>query len=189
MRASELARRLGLSVPTAHRLVAAMVSHGLLRRDADGRHHIGRRFVSSALAAAAGSVIRELADATGETVQVWVLRGEERLCLASAESSAELRASVPVGTLLALSAQGSAAKVLSPQLCGAADDPEQRWRESVSERTAGLCSVSAPVRIHGDIVAAVCLSAPISRVQPEGPGAQFGARVVAAADRLAGMLP
>jgi DNA-binding IclR family transcriptional regulator len=50
MGSSELARHLGLSVPTAHRLAAGMVAHGLLRRDVDGRHHLGQRFASSRLA-------------------------------------------------------------------------------------------------------------------------------------------
>lgn len=188
MRANELARRLGLSVPTTHRLMAAMVGHELLRRDADGRHHIGRRFLSSGLAAAAGSVVRELADATGESVQLWVLRGERRLCLVSADSSAELRSSIPVGTLLPLSDPGSAADVLRAESPEPTDGPEPPWRESLRERSVGLCSVSAPVRAHGEVVAVVCLSAPAARVRPGGPGAQFGAKVAAAADRLAGLL-
>lgn len=186
MGASELARHLGLSVPTAHRLVAAMVRHGLLRRDAGGRHHIGRRFASSALAGASAPILEELRRVTGETAQLWVLRGEHRLCLVSAESEKELRAAVEVGTLLPLTAQGSAAQVLTapPDSTHAG----RRWVESISKRTPGLCSVSAGVRYGGEVVAAVCLAAPTSRVDAAGPGAQYGSLVVAAAEQLEGAL-
>ncbi|MEY8039011.1 IclR family transcriptional regulator [Saccharopolyspora cebuensis] len=178
--ASELARTLELSVPTAHRLVSAMTKHGLLQRDADGRHHIGPRFASSALAVAAEPVLAEMRTRTGETAQLWVLRGEDRLCVASAESREELRAAVPVGTALPLSARGSAAKALT----NAPAESGERWFESVSERTPQLCSVSTGVRYRGAVVAAVCLAAPVFRVAPEGPGAQYGALVDEAADRL-----
>jgi DNA-binding IclR family transcriptional regulator len=178
MGASELARHLGLSVPTAHRLASAMVGHGLLLRDAEGRHHIGHRFASTALVAAATPVLNDLRDGTGETAQVWVRRGDSRLCLACAESPSELRASLPVGTLLPLSDKGSAAEVLS------AARPEHRWFESVSMRTPGLCSVSVAVHYGSEVVAAVCVAGPVSRVEPEGPGAQWGELVAGAARRL-----
>ncbi len=187
MRASDLARRLGLSVPTAHRLVAAMVAHGLLRRDDDGLHYMGRRFASSMLSVVATPLIRELAAATGETVQIWVPRGEGRLCLASVDSTAELRATLPVGTMLPLTAGGSAAKVLGREVSSESRSG-RFWDESISERTPGLCSVSAPVHSHGEVIAAVCLAAPVARVGAEGPGVRFGDQVVATAKRLATIL-
>ena len=55
----------------------------------------------------------------GPSEMTWVRRGEHRLCLASVDSPAELRASVPVGTLLPLTAGGSAARVLT--------EPVARW--------------------------------------------------------------
>jgi DNA-binding IclR family transcriptional regulator len=54
--------------------------------------------------------------------------------------------------------------------------------ESVSQRTPGIGSVSAPVRQHGEVVAAVCVPAPLSRVP--SPGAAHGERVVAAAQQI-----
>ncbi|QGK72230.1 helix-turn-helix domain-containing protein [Allosaccharopolyspora coralli] len=79
MGGSELARHLGLAVPTTHRLVAAMVEHGLLRRDSHG-HHPGWRFTSSTLVTVAYPVVEALRRETGESAQVWVRRGEQRLC-------------------------------------------------------------------------------------------------------------
>jgi DNA-binding IclR family transcriptional regulator len=113
MTASELARHLGLSVPTAHRLVGSMMTHGLLSRDDDGRLRLGHRFAVPYLEHVAGPVLKDLQQQTGETAQIWVRRGDHRLCLASVESPAELRASMPVGTLLPLTAGGSAAHVLT----------------------------------------------------------------------------
>ncbi|MFZ3561067.1 MULTISPECIES: IclR family transcriptional regulator [unclassified Streptomyces] len=177
MGASELARHLGLSVPTAHRLTGAMARHGLLRRDGEGRLHPGERFAVSALSGAAEPVLEELRSETGETAQVWVRRGEDRLCLLTLDSRAELRATLPEGTRLPLADGGSAADALEGGVAG-------DWYESVSRRTPGLCSVSAPVLLHGEAVAAVCLAAPIARVGDVGPGRLYGPRVVAAATRI-----
>jgi DNA-binding IclR family transcriptional regulator len=181
MTASELARHLGLSVPTAHRLVGSMMAHGLLGRDADGRLRLGHRFAVPYLEHVAGSVLAELQQQTGETAQIWVRRGEHRLCLASVDSPAELRASVPVGTLLPLTAGGSAARVLT--------EPVASWVESISQRTPGLCSVSAGIRRPGgETVAAVCVAAPVVRVGEAGPGALYGDALLAAAARLSDAL-
>jgi DNA-binding IclR family transcriptional regulator len=179
--ASELARHLGLSVPTAHRLVGSMMVHGLLGRDGDGRLRLGHRFAVPYLEHVAESVLTDLQRQTGETAQIWVRRGDHRLCLAGVDSPAELRASVPVGTLLPLTAGGSAARVLT--------EPVPRWVESISQRTPGLCSVSAGIRRpDGETVAAVCVAAPVARVGDEGPGARYGDALLAAAARLSDAL-
>ncbi|MEO3806337.1 helix-turn-helix domain-containing protein [Nonomuraea sp. B1E8] len=184
MSATELARHLGLSVPTAQRLAASMVKHGLLRRDPQGRYHVGRRFTSSGLITVSGPVLDDLRARTGETAAIWVRRGDHRLCVASAESEAELRASLPVGSRLPLAGRGSAARILEAGDPPDPAHPERRWLESVSERMLGLSSVSAPVRVNDEVVAALCLSAPLSRVSREGPGHQYGDLVVAAAERI-----
>jgi DNA-binding IclR family transcriptional regulator len=76
MTASELARHLGLSVPTAHRLVGSMMTHGLLSRDDDGRLRLGHRFAVPYLEHVAGPVLKDLQQQTGETAQIWVRRGD-----------------------------------------------------------------------------------------------------------------
>ncbi|RKT87044.1 DNA-binding transcriptional regulator, IclR family [Saccharopolyspora antimicrobica] len=178
MGTSDLARALGLTVSTAHRLATALVAHGLLRRDAAGCFHLGPRFATSALAETAQPVLAELCAETGESAQLWVRRADRRLCVVSIESAEELRASQPVGSLLPLP-RGSAAQVLLGE-----QNPDGRgWVESVEDRAPGVGSVSAPVRLHGDTVAAVCLSAPTQRLQPS-PGQCFGSQVVAAAARI-----
>jgi DNA-binding IclR family transcriptional regulator len=176
--ASELARETGLSVSTAHRLASALVAHGLLRRDPDGRFRLGPRFATSVLTEVALPVLAELRDRTGESAQLWVRRGEHRLCVAAVDSTEELRAAIPAGTLLPLPL-GSAASALQ----GEPGAGRGGWVESVAERAPGVGSVSAPVYLHGEVVAAVCLSGPLQRLGRR-PGERYGSEVAAAARQV-----
>ncbi len=176
---TELARELAMSISTAHRLASALVTHGLLSRDEEGRFHLGPRFATSALAEISTAALTELRDHTGETAQLWVRRGENRLCVASVDSPHELRAVLPPGSLIPLPL-GSAGLLLAR----ADGDATEQWVESCATRTPGVASVSAPVLRHGRTVAAVCLVGPVDRIG-EHPGRIYGDRVVAAARRLA----
>ena len=181
--ASELARRTGLSVSTAHRMALSMADYGFLTRDADRGFRMGERFVRSALENAAAPVLAELRRATGETAQLWIRRGDERVCILSLDSLHELRATLPVGASLPLPA-GSSGGLLAGEHAALADVKRQGWVESVGMRTPGLGSVSAPVVLDGATVGAVCLAVPLARVHAS-PGADFGNETAAAARRIA----
>lgn len=183
---AELVGRTGLSRATAHRLAVALEAHGLLRRDDDGRFTLGLRLIglgheaAEALPAwaAARPALVWLHEATGESVQLFVRDGEERVCVDAIESARELRTIVPVGARLPLAA-GSAGRVL-----GGAVGPAPGWVQSVAEREEGVASVSAPVRDRaGHVVAAVSVSGPIQRLSRK-PGERYGAQVVEAARRV-----
>ena len=163
---------------TAHRLALALVTHGLLARDAEGHFVLGTRFTAARIADAARPALEALRDATGESVQLYVRRGARRLCVVSLDSPNELRTSVPVGAVLPLD-RGSAGAVLRavPEVL------RRGWAESVAERAPGVASVSAPVHTGGALVAAVCLSGPIERITTS-PGARFATAVVNAARRI-----
>ena len=179
----------GLPRATAHRLAVALEAHGFVRRDADGRFALGLRLAALGRAAVgpladlARPALERLRDATGESVQLYVLDGDGRgrRCIASLDSPNELRTIVPVGAVLPLN-RGSAGKVL-------AGDPAGRpWVESVAEREAGVASVSAPVvDPDGAVVAAVSVSGPIERTT-RSPGRRYGAAVVRAATEVAAAL-
>lgn len=163
----------GLSRATAHRLAVALEVHGLLRRDTAGRFVLGPRLTGLDLPALARPALEALRDRTGESTQLYVRRGDRRLCVASLESPHGLRTIVPVGMSLPVDV-GSAGKVLR----GAAPTG---WAESVEERERGVASVSAPVFDRtGDLVAAVSVSGPIERTT-RSPGERYGAAVVEAA--------
>jgi DNA-binding IclR family transcriptional regulator len=175
---SDLVDATGIPRATAHRLALALVGHGLLGRDPDGRFVLGPRFTAARIAEAARPALAALRDATGESVQLYVRRSGQRLCVAALDSPHELRTSVPVGALLPLD-RGSAGAVLRelPEVL------RRGWAESVAERAPGVASVSAPVRAGGAVVAAVCLSGPIERTSAS-PGARFASAVVAAAGQV-----
>ena len=169
----------GLSRATAHRLATALELHGLVGRDQSGRFCLGPRLAAPDLPAAATPALERLRDATGESVQLYVRRGDQRLCVAALESPHGLRTIVPVGALLPLEA-GSAGRVLS----GDADAAGKGWIQSVEERQKGVASVSAPVRgPDGRLVADVSVSGPIERTT-RAPGRRYARAVVTAAREI-----
>jgi DNA-binding IclR family transcriptional regulator len=162
----------GLSRATAHRLAVALEAHRLLARDSAGRFVLGPRLTGLDLPALARPALEALRDATGESAQLYVRRGDRRLCVLSLESPHGLRTIVPVGMSLPLDV-GSAGKVLR----GDAGD----WAQSVEERERGVASVSAPVRDRsGETVAAVSVSGPIERTTRD-PGRLYAGAVLDAA--------
>jgi DNA-binding IclR family transcriptional regulator len=189
---AELVSRTGLARATVHRLASGLEDYGLLQRD-DGRWALGPTLARLGAAAAAGPplavsarpALESLRDATGESVQLYVRRGDERLCIVSLESPHSLRTIVPVGAALPLD-RGSAGTALT--------NGKRGWVESVEEREPGVASVSAPVRDHragaaGSVVAAVSVSGPLERTS-RAPGRRYGRLVVAAAtavERAAGL--
>ena len=169
----------GLSRATAHRLARALEVHGLLTRDSAGRFVLGPRLTSLDLPALARPALEALRDATGESAQLYVRRGDRRLCVLSLESPHGLRTIVPVGMSLPLDV-GSAGKVLR----GDAGE----WFQSVEERERGVASVSAPVcDARAETVAAVSVSGPIERTTRD-PGRLYARSVVEAAAAISRQL-
>ena len=173
----------GLPRATAHRLAVALETHGLLRRDEEGRFDLGPELASLGRSAAerfplaglALPLMDDLRQETQESVQLFVREGSHRRCVVSLQSPHALRWIVPEGVLFPLDV-GSAGRVLST-----ADADGLGWIASVEEREAGVASVSAPV-LDGDrtLLAAVSVSGPIDRLTRD-PGQQFGQAVVDAA--------
>jgi len=160
---------------TIHRLLVALETHGLVRRDEAGLFMSGPRFGTASLSQLATPILRQRSEATGESSQLFVRRGQLRLAIVSIESRAELRTAVPLGALLVIE-RGSAGRVL----LGDEQTLAQGWAESVGERASGTASVSAPVYDGGAVVAAVCLSGPINRIGTH-PNTRYAKRVVRAA--------
>lgn len=176
----------GLPRATAHRLAVALEAHGMVRRDHRGRFVPGLRLVALGRAASealqlpeiAGPALEALRDATGESAQLYVRDGVNRVCVVSLESPHGLRTIVQLGAALPLPA-GSAGRILAGE-----GPSEDTWVQSVGEREPGVASVSAPVRDdRGSVVAAVSVSGPVDRMG-EAPGPRHGPAVVAAAQRI-----
>lgn len=179
---ADLVEGTGLSRATAHRLAGALVAHGLLRRTEQGRYTLGLRLLELGRASAEGLPLADLArpalarlrDQTGESAQLYVADGADRVCVASLESPHGLRTIVPMGAVLPMGL-GSAGRALEGETGPAG------WVASVGEREAGVASVSAPVVDRdGGVVAAISVSGPIERVT-RAPGRLYGPAVVEAA--------
>jgi len=197
---ADLVRTTGLPRPTAHRLAVALEQHGLLVRDRDGRFALGGRVSGWAAAAdralieRARPVLAALVEETGESAQLYVREGDERVCVAMHERASGLRDTVPLGAVMPLT-KGSGGKVL---LAWAADRDrfdvpaatlaavrKRGWAESISERELGVASVSAPVRDQGGtVLAAVSVSGPAERLGVR-PGQRLARMVTRAAAELA----
>lgn len=198
-----LVERTGLSRATAHRLAVALEVHRLLARDASGKWRVGPRaaelahpYPAERLVERAGPVLAQLRDGTGESAQLYCREGDGRRCVAAAERGSGLRDTVPVGSLLPLTA-GSAAQVLLAWSEGdavlthaaftrrtLAEVRRRGWAHSVAEREPGVASVSAPVRdAEGRVIAAVSVSGPLERLT-RSPGRLHAAAVLTAAEAL-----
>lgn len=191
----------GIPRPTAHRLLAALEAHHLVARS-NGRYRLGLRLLGWGEAAAAGTNLVEAArpalewlrDLSGESVQLYVREGDQRVCVASVERmGGGLRDAVSVGAVLPLEF-GSGGRILLAWSEDAEDTDELRetrrrgWAESVAERESGVASVSAPVfGPGGELRAAVCASGPVSRLG-ESPGGRLAEHVLDAARRIGASL-
>jgi len=182
----DLVAETGLPRATAHRLAVALEVHGMVGRDGEGRFGLGPRLTGLELPVLARPALERLRDSTGESVQLYVRRGDRRLCVASLESPHGLRTIVPVGALLPL-AVGSAGKVLRadpPVEAPPVDAPPVEgtgWVESVEERERGVASASAAIcGAGGEVVAAVSVSGPVERTT-RSPGCRYGPALVEAA--------
>ena len=171
---------------TAHRLAVALEAHGLLQRDPAGRFMLGGRFVELGrvagvglpLADAARPILEQLVRTTGESAQLYIRSGENRVCILAVDSPQGLRTIVPVGATLPLD-RGSAGKVLL------GNTPPKGWVQSVGEREAGVASVSAPIMGRDGLIrGAVSVSGPIERTT-KSPGTLYGPAVREAAQSIA----
>lgn len=180
--AGDLAASIELSSSTTYRLCTEMVAYGLLSKDPDGRFRLGKRFVYTGLATLAMPVLHDLSERTGEATQVWQRQGNLRRCVASVEARHEIRTFMPTGTLLPLP-RGSSGLILSGEWTAIPGSVERGWVATVSDRTSGFASVSAPVHTHGEVVAALCVGGPVSRLG-SNPGERTGETVRLAARRL-----
>lgn len=196
---TELSERLDLSKSTVHRLLQALLARGLVAQDPTHRHYtLGYRILALAQAVPGEASLREvsrphmqwLRTITEETVALYVVAGDVRVCLEELESPQMLRMSASVGRCFPLD-RGSASKALL--LDGPADadvwrrataalGPQRRaelaeaieaargrgYTQTSGETVPGAASLAAPIRgPDGHVLAALSVGAPASRFTPE----------------------
>lgn len=190
---SELADRVSLSPSTALRILATLENRHFIKRDAQTKFYsLGRgahmmQSVKSAydvLLPMSSMPMQELNRTFDESVSLYVPHGDKRVCIKRIESSHPLRPVVNVGDFLSLSI-GAGGKVLTAWLTAQSDiNPakllpplgEEALRQiradgyatSFGEREPGTYALAAPVfDAQGMIAAALSMSGPIVRFQPE----------------------
>jgi DNA-binding IclR family transcriptional regulator len=120
---TEIARRVDLARATTHRLLTSLQGEGFVDRDhVSGRWHLGPEMYLLGNAATARydvsdrarRVVRQLAEATGESAFLSAVRGDETVCLLREDGSFPLRSHVlRVGTRLPLGVASAGIAVLA----------------------------------------------------------------------------
>jgi IclR family transcriptional regulator, KDG regulon repressor len=198
----EAARRLGLSRSTVGRLLTTMHTAGILSQiPTTGAYALGPKVLAWASAytytldvrAKALPALKELHRLTRESVTLYILDGDERVCVERIESPEHIRVFVRLGERMPLHA-GASGKVflaflpaerreellksirlsrLTPntivkrtQLARElATIRKQGYAVSVGERVLGAASVAAPIYgAGGNLVAALNITGPMPRV-------------------------
>ena len=192
LRVTDAADRLGVSVSTAHRLLAMLVYRGFAEQQPDRRYRAGRVLQSpdagsgdvGRLRRAALPHLRRLVDELGETANLVVLAGADVRFVATVECEHILRVGDRTGrTLPARLASGGKAMLaglapdaLEPVLAGLDDDARARLRRelrvvrrrgyAVNDQgtEAGVTAVGVAVRAaSGPPSAAMSIAVPTAR--------------------------
>ncbi|UVI36314.1 helix-turn-helix domain-containing protein [Brevibacterium spongiae] len=179
MTAAEVCRRLGYSKSTTYRLLTDLRAHRFIVRDTSGNLRLGP-FPGRRSIATTNSVLEYLRSMTGESVQLWIRAGEDRVCVRNVEADHELRVSRSVGTVLPLVDGGSGALAL----CGPGSPAE--FYATKQARVAGTASASVAFTV-GTVVFALCVSYPLTR-EPENVAGAFRTLLTQAAGELASLL-
>jgi len=189
LRLVDLCGRLGLAKSTARRLLVGLVEVGFATVDGDGRFSLGERLIglsnadAGTITATFAPVLQQVADATGETVDLSVLRGGQMWFIDQIESAHRLRAVSAVGVRFPLSAaaNGKAALALLDDAAAAAvlaklDDAQaQRLRSEIAEirstgiafdhdeHTVGISAAGIAKRTAGGNIVAISVPTPTDR--------------------------
>ncbi len=193
LRLVELQSRLGLAKSTARRLLVGLVEVGFAAVDDDGRITIGERLIGLTNADAAHITARfrptlqRVADATGETVDLSVLRGGQMWFIDQIESAHRLRAvsAIDVRFPLPTTANGKAALALLDDaeahavLARLDESDEKRLRAEINEirrtriafdaeeHTAGISAAGIARREVGGNIVAISVPAPTDRFRQQ----------------------
>jgi DNA-binding IclR family transcriptional regulator len=220
----EIARKINMSVSTVGRLLASLNTLGLLSQDPSSRlYRLGPKVmaynmvytVSLDIRASARPMLEELFRLTNETVSLYVLAGDKRICADCIESSEPLRVVVRAGehmplhagssgkALLAFMSKEDVERVLSKPLEKMTSRTitekekilkdlenirEQGYATSHGERFEEVIGVAAPVfDSTGKVVAAINIAGPSLRFTDQSV-VKYCSAIVDSADRLSRLL-
>ncbi|MFD1415851.1 IclR family transcriptional regulator [Oceanobacillus jeddahense] len=194
---TEIADQTELAKSTATRLLGTLEENNFVEREVtSGKYRLGKELYFLGHTAGRSMEIKEVAKATmlrlreqlKETINLYVLEGENRVCIQQFESLQSVKHIVQIGQKLPLTV-GASGKVLlayqpkefieevmSKQVMVKSKQDlltelyrivEERYVESIEEREVGTSAAAAPIfDIHGNMVAALSVSGPAHRFNP-----------------------
>ncbi|MDE3228375.1 MAG: IclR family transcriptional regulator [Chloroflexota bacterium] len=193
---TELSERLGLTKSAIHRILRSLMTHGMVTQDRETRaYSLGFRVLALAAGVPGEASLRQICRpqmqwlrmATDETIGLYVVAGDVRMCLEELESPQPLRMAAGVGRCFPLDAgasskallvEGSANPDLWRRATGRASVEGRARFEADLERlrttgytvtrgetVAGSASMAAPIRVGArhEVVAALSIAGPASR--------------------------
>ncbi|MBQ7797221.1 MAG: IclR family transcriptional regulator [Lachnospiraceae bacterium] len=190
---TELSKALGLSLTTTLRIIGTLENRDYIRRNPDdGRYYLGFRLSKLGsialsnmdISRIAQPFLRTLLEQFNESVGIYILQNDSRVCVARLNGTNSLRFVVMLGDTLPLT-RGAAGRTLLAHMPESdirrllADDPFTTIEElaelrnvgfarSHGERDSSVESFSAPIfNADGEITAAVFLTGPIKRFTEE----------------------
>ncbi len=188
--ATELGRRLGMPLSTAHRLAGALSEWGGLERQADGRYRVGLRLWEVAASAPRATSVRDAArpfledlyGATEQNVHLAVREGDEALVIEHFAARSAVPTASRIGGRLPLHASAVGQVLLAWAPLSEQEEflarPLQRFTEKTAATPVELRRVLAEVRRTG--VAIVSHTMPLPATAVAAPIAGPAGRVVAA---------
>jgi DNA-binding IclR family transcriptional regulator len=147
---TELSERLGLTKSAIHRILRSLMAHGMVTQDRETRAYtLGYRVLALAAGVSGEASLRQvclphmswLRDTTNETIGLYVVAGDVRMCLEELESPQLLRMAAGVGRCFPLDA-GAASKALL------VDGPAQGQAQGQAQ---GVAQGSALGPAHGEL--------------------------------------
>ncbi|HSE54810.1 MAG TPA: helix-turn-helix domain-containing protein [Nocardioidaceae bacterium] len=150
---TELAAAVGVNRTVVYRLVTTLEQHGLARRDAAGRLHVGlgvlalARGLQPVLREVANPVLRGLAEDLGATAHLTLVDGGEALAVAVVEPSwTDYHVAYRVGARHPLD-QGAAGRaiLLGRAIADGAAEQGDRFVQTVGELQPGARGLASPV--------------------------------------------
>lgn len=195
---TEISKKVNLAKSTVIRLLYTLEMNNFVERDpATFKYKLGKQLYfigniagqSIEIRSAAKATMEKLRDQTKETVNLYVLDKESRVCVQQFESLQSIRHIVKIGEKLPLTL-GAAGKVLlayqSDDVIDKvinSEDPKRRksdlmkelnlivdecFAQSIDEREVGSSAIATPIfDVNGDVIAALSLSGPTSRFKKD----------------------
>lgn len=198
---SEVARRAGLPVSTAHRLLGEWVAWGGLLRGDDGRYRVGmklwrlgvRQPTARKLREAARPYLDDLLEATGEHVHLAVRDGLAAIYLERLSGAGAVRVISEVGSRLPLHATGVGLVLLAYAPAGTLEDmlaahPRKFQPNTLTDekqlrsRLAGIRAVGVSQSVEELTLGAFSIAAPVRDARGDVVAA---VSVIAHAERVA----